>query len=395
MYLTAEEEKILKGDKGLVKQKALEVVVKVGEALGAEKLVKVTNAHVSGISYKNIGDAGLELIEELLLKGGTFSVPTSLNPAGMDLKLWNLMNLSEAYVEKQFKIINCLRSMGAKPLLTCIPYLINPPNLGEQVAWGESNAILYANSILGARTNREGGPLALFEAIAGRAPYVDLRVDECRRPTVHVVCRFCKRSRFSRLSGLIGFHIGSIVGSGIPYISGVHKCIDNDYNLRLFLAGLGTAGGIGLGLIERFSPEAPKEVPKGIEKLEISDEELKDSYERLSTDIERPDAITLGCPHLSKLEFRKVIETIRSRGKARRRIIAFLPRTMIDSSLVTNLRRYNLEVYNDTCMVVCDLKAMGIESVIVDSAKAAYYLSSQGYEVQLMSFNDALRCAFE
>jgi len=394
MYLSKEEERILSGYEGAVKQRALEIIVKVGEALGASRLIKVNKAHVSGISYKNIGDAGLELIEELSKSGGCFSVPTSLNPAGMDLKLWKYMNLSEDYVEKQLRIIEYLESMGAKPLLSCVPYLINPPSFKEQIAWGESNAILYANSVLGARTNREGGPLALFEAIAGRAPYVELRTNEFRKPTVSVFCKLSKESWFSQLPGLVGFHIGSMVKSGVPYITGVHEIFKSDYDLRLFLAGLGTAGGIGLALIKGISPEAPKEVPKELEKLEVDEKELKDNYEKISVEIEKPDAIALGCPHLSNKELYKIIQAIRLKGRAHKRMIVFVPRTMSNSLSLMKLRRYNLEIYNDTCMVVCDLKAMGIERVIVDSAKAAYYLTSQGYEVQLMPFNEILRGAF-
>lgn len=394
MYLTKEEEKILEGYEGIVRQRALEIVVKVGEVLGAKRLIEVAKAHISGISYKNIGDAGLELIEELFTNRGAFSIPVSLNPAGMDLKLWKLMNLSKTYVEKQLRIISCLKSMGARPLLTCVPYLIEPPSFGEQIAWGESNAILYANSVLGARTNREGGPLALFEAIVGRAPYVDLRVNEFRKPTVYVICKLRKNLKFSRLPGLIGFHIGSVIKSGIPYIRGVTKFLRDDYDLRLFLAGMGTAGGIGLALINGISPEAPKGVPKDLEKVEVDEVELRESYERLSIDLESVDAITLGCPHLSNKEFRNIVDTIKLKGKSHKRIIVFLPRSISNSFSLVKLRKYNLEVYNDTCMVVCDLKAMGIERVVVDSAKAAYYLSSQGYDVQLMSFDDILRWAF-
>jgi len=394
MYLTKEEERILEGHEGVVRQRALEIVVKVGEVLGAERLIKVTKAHVSGISYKNIGDAGLELIEELFTSKGAFSVPTSLNPAGMDLKLWKFMNLPRTYVEKQNRIINCLRSMGAEPLLTCIPYLIEPPSFGEQVAWGESNAILYANSVLGARTNREGGPLALFEGIVGRAPYVDLRTDESRKPTICVICELRKDSKLSQLPGLIGFHIGSTVKSGVPYIKGVERFLKDNYDLRLFLAGIGTGGGIGLALIDKISPEAPKNLPENVETVKIDEIELRESYEKLSIDLDDVDAVVLGCPHMSDRELHSVINIIKSKGRSRRRIIAFLPRSLNDSLSLVKLRKYNLEVYNDTCMVVCDLRAMGVERVVVDSAKAAYYLSSQGYSVRLMSLNEILRWAF-
>jgi len=393
LFLTREEERILEGSEGSAKQRALEVVVKVGEALGAERLVRVSSAHVSGVSYKNVGRAGLELMEELAREGGKFSVYTSLNPAGMDVRLWRLMGLPEEYARGQLRVVKVLTSMGADPTLSCVPYLLRHVGRGEQLAWGESNAVLYANSVLGARTNREGGPLALFEAIAGRAPYVDLRTDEGRRPTVVVEFDVRGGAPCPLTPGLLGFHLGRAVGQGVPLVRGVAPLLPTDYDLRLFLAGVGTASGIGMVLIEGVSPEAERCSADGLEKLSIDGAELADSYDRISVGVNDPDAIALGCPHLSRAELEWFVERATSRGRAKTRILLFAPRRLADSSELVRLRKYNVEVYNDTCMVVCDLRAMGIERLVVDSAKAAYYLTAQGYEVELTSTEGALRRA--
>ncbi|NAZ39364.1 MAG: DUF521 domain-containing protein, partial [Acidilobus sp.] len=168
MYLTREEERVLAGEEGWAKAKALEVVVKVGEALGAERLQPIVHAHASGVSYYNIGEPGRRLLEDLASSGARFSVPTTVNPIGFDLDAPSSLTIAEIdnrLVEGQRAIVRALASMGARLTFTCTPYYIpdvSGLSRGASVAWGESSAVVYANSVLGLRTNREGGPLALM-----------------------------------------------------------------------------------------------------------------------------------------------------------------------------------------------------------------------------------------
>lgn len=391
MYLTKEEERILNGEEGYVKQKALEIIVKVAEVLGAERLVKVDKVHISGISYKNIGDAGLELIKDLYEAGGRFCVKTTLNPAGMDLEQWDLMKLSKNYVEKQKEIIKYLQKMGAEATLTCAPYEIVKLNYGEQIAWAESNAVLYANSIIGARTNREGGPLTIFEAICGRAPYIGLRIDDNREPTVKVTIKI-KDENFRRMLGLIGFCLGEKVIQGVPYVEGLSDLIKSLYDIRLFLAGVGASSSIGLVLIQNISPEAKFKKVNNLERIEIDDSELKDSYEKISCELDKVDAITIGCPHLTKYELFELSKRLTYLSN-KVKVMLFSCRQSLQSSpfIFYQLKEKGVYVFRDTCMVVADLKQMGVEYIITDSAKAAYYLTSQGYKVKLSSWEEILR----
>ncbi len=390
MYLTREEEQILDGEKGAGIQKALKIIVKVAEALGAERLVKIKAAHVSGISYKNIGDEGLALICGLARENCRVTVPTTVNPAGVDLEKWREMHVPKEFVDKQAKIIRCLAKIGATPILSCIPYKIAPPRQGDQVAWGESNAVLYANSVLSARTEREGGPLALFEAIAGRAPYIGLRTDEGRKPTIIVTV---EKSLETVNPAALGYAIGALVEKGVPYIKGAKKILSNDYKIRLFLAAIGASSGIGLAIIEGVSPEALKNSVEGLERISIGPLEVDDQISRISTEIDRPDAVALGCPHLTPENMEKIEKV--TGGKDIRRLILFTSRPLISRcrAAVASLESRGARVYCDTCMVVSDLARMGVERVIVDSAKAAYYLSAQGFEVELADTLEAVRKA--
>ncbi len=395
MYLTKEEEKILSGELGEALQLAMKSVVKVGDALGAEKLVKITNAHISGISYKNIGDAGLEFLEDLVNKGARVSVPTSINPAGFDLKSWYSMNVDRDFYAKQMKVINSLVKMGIKPTLTCTPYFYSKIGFGEHIAWSESNAVLYANSVIGARTNRDGGPLALFEALVGRAPYVGLHVDEGRLPQLIVdfsnVGRFIFKNGFYQVAGYI---TGKIAGNRVAIVDGlkINKAMVSE--LKLFLAAVGASGGTGLVLIPNVSPEYKEDNARGVEeRVKVDKDDLEDVVNMFSA--KEPEAVVIGCPHLSLGEIEDILRFVERYGGAKRRLLLFTARAneKILGRLKGVLSKNNVEVYYDTCMVVSDLRRYVSNSIVTDSAKAAYYLSSQGYSVKIMSRQSALKYA--
>jgi len=175
MYLNNIQEKMLAGEYGWAVKKAMEIIVKVGESMGAEKLVEIAHAHVSGVSYSNIGEAGLEFLKEFVEKGGRVRVYSTINPGCIDLSGESRV-IDKAFYEKQVLINNILREMGFQQTYTCIPYIHRVPKTGEHLSWSESSAVIYANSVYGARTNREGGPLALASAITGYTYYAGLHV---------------------------------------------------------------------------------------------------------------------------------------------------------------------------------------------------------------------------
>ena len=162
MDLTREEEAILNGEQGEGKQKAMELVTALGKIYGADSLIDITSAHLSGASYKTIGDGGLKYLEDLVGGGATVSVPSTLNPVGMDRDRWREMHIPEEFAKKQLRIIDLYGQMGIKKTCSCTPYIgPNVPSMGDHVAWSESSALSFVNSYIGARTNREGGPGAL------------------------------------------------------------------------------------------------------------------------------------------------------------------------------------------------------------------------------------------
>ncbi|RLE63648.1 MAG: hypothetical protein DRJ47_09200 [Thermoprotei archaeon] len=372
-----------------VYKEALEVVRKVSESLGSGELVPISRAHISGVSYVNIGDAGLEFIRDLAERGGRFRVATTLNPVAVDLEKWKEMDVPEEIVSKQKEIVELLVKMGAKPTLTCTPYLIDPPKRGEQVAWGESNAVLYANSVLGARTNREGGPLTILEAICGKAPYLGLRIDEGRKPTVEVyfekeVWKAVENRKIPYSA--LGYSLGLAVGRGVPLLMETRLPFKH---IKNFLAAVGASSSIGLVLIRGLSPEVKESnfYREKVEKISLSLTEVEDSIEKFRKKAEKADAVFLGCPHLSPSELREIFYFLEKKGwTPRKKVILSTSRWALNQvgGKICREKMDKVIILSDTCIVVSPIEYMNVKHVVTDSAKAAYYLSNKGLDVTLL-----------
>src|SRR2546428_4102957 len=192
----------------------MRLLIPLGGIYGADRLIPITSAHVSGSSYKMIGDPGLEFIEDVA-RDGTVVVPTTVNPLGMDPERWREQGVSEEFAAKQRRIADAYRAIGVRASFSCTPYLIgNRPSFGDHVAWAESSAACFANSVLGARTNREGGPSALAAAITGFTPNYGLHLDDERRATTGIDARGRVRGVGFSLPGLFP---GEGVGGGVSH----------------------------------------------------------------------------------------------------------------------------------------------------------------------------------
>jgi predicted aconitase len=358
MELTKSEEKILKGKEGEGKKKAMEILVALGKINEAEKLIPVKSVQVSGVSYMTIGDAGLEFIRDWAASGARVDAFTTLNPSGVDIDMAEELGYPEDFTKKQKQIIDVYMSMGITPSCTCTPYLAgNLPKSGEHIAWAESSSVIYANSVLGARTNVESGVSALACALLGKTPYFGLHITENRRPTfeVKVEANIDADADYAAL----GYAIGQ-EHEGIPLFKDIKPTNDD---MKLMGAALAT-GSIHMFHVEGVTPgEAGRE---GLEKITFGESELKDAYDKLNT-TDEPDVVCIGCPHCSVEE---AVEVIKSNPKKETWI--FTARKNKDA-IGKHAREKNVKIISDTCMVVSPLRELGIKSVGVNSAKAAFY----------------------
>ncbi|MEF8774134.1 MAG: aconitase X catalytic domain-containing protein [Halobacteriales archaeon] len=382
MHLTKEEERLLESDDPAVR-KAMDLLVELGDIYGAEEMVEIGSAQASGISYKSIGDPGVEFLEGFADEGAEVSVETFANPAGMDMSQWEQMGVGEEFAEKQRRIQAALREMGVTLSFTCTPYLAgNLPRRGEHVAWAESSAVSFANSVIGARTNREGGPSALAAAITGRTPKHGLHLEENRKPDVaiEVAADVETQSDFAAL----GSWIGREVEDGKPYFTGVdHGRTDE---LKSLGAAMAASGAVALYFVEGVTTEeAP---PSGVETLTVEPSDLQAEYDRLTTD-DDPDLVVFGCPHASQEEIADVADAVEDEQLDSDLWVCTsgATKTWADRNGHTEtIEEAGGMVLADTCNVVSPIEEMGYETSATDSAKAANYLP--GFSNQQVLFDD-------
>ena len=250
MYLTREEEAVLEGAHGPTLQKAMEILTALGDIYGADSLIPITSTQIAGVSYKTIGDAGLEWISDL---EGEVAVPSVLNPGGMDLERWQEMGTDETFAAKQILIIEAYQSLGIRCECTCTPYHIDKTlaSFGDRLAWSESSAVSYANSVIGARTNREGGPSALAAALTGKTANYGYHLDENRVPavTIQVDCLLDGADY-----GALGYLVGARIGSDVPMFK--LRAHPSEIELKALGAAMAASGAVALYHINSITPEA-------------------------------------------------------------------------------------------------------------------------------------------
>lgn len=370
MYLSREEEKMLNGEFGYAKQVAMEILVALGEIYKAEKMIPIKSAQISGVSYKNLGEAGIEWIEELS-RDGRVEVFTTLNPAAMDLERWEEMGISRDFAQKQIRIINAYARMGINPTLTCTPYFSgNKPSLGDHIAWSESSAIVYANSVLGARTNREGGPSALAAALTGRTPYYGLHITENRAYSVKINAPdLDDEYDFA----LLGYVSGKLLKGRIPLFARVKST--NQVELKALGAALASTGGVAMFHVEGITPECMLTPSDKVEEIDLEKEDLKNAAEELDDGI-RPELIFIGCPHASLEELLMVLERLGGRTVKKKMWIC-VSRTVKELALklgvYQKLEELGVKILCDTCPIVAPITSLGIRSIATNSAKGVWY----------------------
>jgi predicted aconitase len=369
MDLTREEQAILDGESGEGAQKAMELVVALGKIYKAEGLVDITSAHLSGASYKTIGDGGLLYLEDMVKGGAKVKVPSTLNPIGMDRTRWAEMHISEEFAKKQLRIVDLYGSMGIKTTCSCTPYTgANVPKLGDHVAWAESSALSFVNSMIGARTNREGGPGALAAAILGKTANYGLHLKENRKPTV-VIDADIGDSLFEH--SLLGQAVGMAIGNGIPYYRGIKPGVEEG---KTMAAAMAAAGAVAMFHVEGVTPEYKDFDISDLETIHIGKKELKDAFDKLNT-VDDVQLISLGCPHLTEKEVHEIAMMLKGKKKRGDTEIWFCTSEAIRAKCTEDVRILEEfgPVLADTCMVVAPIEG-SFSRTGTNSCKAGNYL---------------------
>ncbi len=370
LKLTAEEKAMLNGDHGKATRKAMEIITTLGTIYGAERLIPISSVQIAGVSYHNLGEAGLEYLDEMAEDGKT-RVLTTLNPAGMDLEEWKKHGISEDFAENQQQVVDAFSKMGVMTTCTCTPYLIgNLPHYGEHIAWAESSAVCFANSIIGARTNREGGPSALAAALTGRTAEYGLHLDKNRNAeiTYSIEANIDNTDDF----GLLGQVIGDRTGNEIPYITGIEHATTEE--LKSFGASVATFGGVAIYHMEGITPNRTT-IPEETEI--VTQDDIDSARVKLDDEDADVDFISIGCPHASIKEIAQVAKMLEGRKVAEGKTV-WITTARPTKDLARKMGYYDTiekagaYLVSDACCAVAPLKGR-FTGLMTDSAKACFY----------------------
>lgn len=401
--LSDDERAVLEGERGPAPQLAMRIVVRMARILGARELVPVASAHIDGCLYH--GDGGVEFAERLVALGGKVAVPTTLNVGALDLLNPRRVRSAGHRREMAFRQMRAYEALGCRPTWTCAPYQAgHRPERGQDVAWGESNAVVFANSVLGARTNRYGDFMDICCALAGRAPRTGLHLEENRRATVVVDTGAVNPALKERdvFYPVLGTWLGATVDERVAVVTGLPGTATED-QLKAMGAASASSGAVGLFHVEGVSPEAPDlatalggRAPEAV--LTPGAHELRRVRDALSTTgTAQLDAVALGSPHFSRDEF-SLLEALLPREPFRIPFYVCTGRAeyqrLETSGRLGRFEAAGVEIVADTCVVVAPILPARGSVLMTNSGKFAHYTpATTGYDVVYGSLEDCVRSA--
>ncbi|CAN5835838.1 aconitase X catalytic domain-containing protein [soil metagenome] len=378
MFLSAGDRDMLDGRRGEGVAFAMGLVLKLAEVSGAPGLVDISGAHIDGCLYH--GESGIDYVAHLVDGGAKVAVPTTLNVSSLDLLHPELYRGSSETAAAAKRLMDLHVELGCEPTWTCAPYQLPVrPGRGEQIAWGESNAIVFANSVLAARTNRYGDFADLACAITGRAPFSGLHTDEGRAASVIVELDIDESwLDHEIIFPLLGYWIGMRCGNGIPAIVGLDGRAGED-GLKALGAAAASSGATAMFHVVGVTPEAAtlddatggREVPL----LTVSGSDLVAIREALGFARSRLGAVSVGTPHMSVAEMRNLAELVEGRESA----VPFYVNTSrsvyrdVGPDVISALQGFGVTVVTDTCTYITPILGEVDGSVMTNSAKWAYY----------------------
>jgi len=405
MRLTDEEKSILDGKQGEAARIALSVLVELGALFGAEELMPVSQVHIDATLY--MVDAGLEFAEKIAELGGEVAVPTSLNPSSIDLQRWKEYRVPPKILSKHTRLETAYLKMRAIPTWTCAPYQNGIiPRFGEQIAWGESNAIAFANSVIGARTNRYADLMDICAAIIGKVPKFGLHLTDNRKANTLIQLTDFSNRMFENQAvyPLLGYLFGEMAGDQVAAIDGIPHHVNVD-NLKAFCAAAASSGAVGLFHMVGITPEAQNlnmclqgSKPETI--LNITPQMITNAEDRLWTvKNDLLDLIVTGCPHYSPAEFIRLEKLIKDQKVhssitfwvfTNRSVYAWIK----NNGILKHLSDAGIMVFTDGCPLQYPQETWHVHAAMTDSAKFANYCFSQrGLDAAFGAIEDCVETA--
>ena len=398
---------MVNGEGGPAQALAMSILVRMADVYGASELMDISQAHIDSTIY--LGDATLEFAERLASLGARVAVPTSLNVSGVDECGWKDWAVSPEWAAKAARQMLAYEKMGAVPTWTCAPYQTHMrPAFGQQIAWGESNAIAFANSVIGARTERYPDLLDICCAITGRVPAVGLHLTENRggQMLLRLAGVPLALQQDDQFFAVLGHLVGKLAGERIPVIDGVAVSPAED-QLKAFAAAAASSGRVALFHMVGVTPEAPTldaafhgRAPD--QTVEITVADLRAARGELTTaDGRELDMVILGSPHFSLAEFSQLAPLVAGqRAHPRVKFLITSSRLMKERAHETGVLEpivaFGAQITLDTCILASPMLPPEIKTLMTNSAKYAYYAPSLlNTRVTFGSLADCVRSAIE
>ena len=396
---------MLAGEAGPAVQLAMRVIAQMGEIAGAERLIPISSAHIDSCLYH--GSVGLDFAERLAADGGKVVVPTTLNVSSLDLLHPELVRLAPDERDRARRQMDAYVAMGCEPTWTCAPYqLPDRPAFGEHIAWAESNAIVFANSVLGARTGRYGDFMDICAALTGRVPLAGLHLDDERRARLILVVQGVAHEAFAvdEFYALLGHVVGKVAGSRVAAVIGVPEGVTED-QLKALGAAAASSGAVGLVHVVGSTPEAPTLgaclAAGGVDDVELGPADFQQACEELSTAPDGADlaAVSLGTPHLSLAEFERLTPMVEQMGQPAVPLYVSTGRGVLAEAEARGwaeaYRRAGVQFVVDTCTYITPILDVPHGSVVMtNSAKWAWYAPANlGVRVAFGTLDDCLESA--
>ncbi len=384
MHLSDYDRALLAGDRGPAGRMAMSIIVRMAEIEGAPALLDISQAHIDSTIY--MGEAGLEFAERLAGFGAKVAVPTSLNVSGLDECHWREWSVPEDWASKAQRQMIAYHGMGCVPTWTCAPYQTSmAPKFGQQIAWGESNAIVFANSVIGARTERYPDLLDICAAITARVPALGLHLTENRAGQLLIRLKDVPKAvqEDDAFYSVLGLMLGRLAGQRIPVMDGL-EAVPAEDQLKALGAAAASSGAVALFHIVGVTPEAPTleaafqgRAPQEVHT--ISMQQLREARRELTTAAgTKLDMVVLGSPHFSLAEFRQLAPLME--GKRRHADVQFLvttSRIMRDlatqAGILGPIEAFGARLTVDTCVLATPMLPKSVKVLMTNSGKYAHY----------------------
>ena len=380
--LTEHDRALLAGSYGKAAQVAMQIVLRMAQIQGATQLVDITQAHIDGCIYT--GPASLRFAQQLVAWGAKVRVPTTLNSISVDQRRWRELGIDPALGVPASALGDAYMAMGAQLSFTCAPYLLDSaPKAGEQIVWAESNAVVYANSVLGARTLKYPDYLDICIALTGRAPLIGCHLEDQRKARLQI-----ELPTLGNLDDafypLLGYHIGALAGSRIPLILGLKQQHPDLDDLKAFGAAFATTSAAPLFHIAGVTPEAldPAQVTDGpLPVIKVSLEDLLLSWHELNSARDpQVDVVSLGNPHFSLSEFAQLARLCQGRKRHPDVVLAITcGRAVLEQARAAGhvgvLEAFGAVIVSDTCWCMLGEPVIppAARNLMTNSGKYAHY----------------------